>query len=83
MTLLMVASLALPPPAFDHVPGRSVTVTDLPAQLIEALCPDDGIVVGCAFTGVGKVFIRDDLTDAARSHVLRHEYGHINGWTHR
>lgn len=79
----MIASLSMPPERYDHPPRTAVPVVSVDPALIEGFCPiENGMVLGCYREASGKIFIRDDLTAKARAKVLRHEYGHVNGWKH-
>lgn len=42
--------------------------------------PIRNILFGCFIAGQAR--IRNDMTPKARAKVLRHEYGHANGWEH-
>lgn len=82
ITIAMLAALAMPPSPFDHTPAGRFKIINTDSILIYAACPvpDGWIVFGCV---VGhKVYIRTDITAFARAKVLRHEFGHLNGWVH-
>ena len=85
ITLAMIAMLLMPPKQFDHYPTRNFITYTIPANLEETLCgrglESTRTALACVFEG-SKIYIRDDLTPAARAKVLKHEYGHINGWKH-
>ncbi len=78
----MLAGLAMPPPEYDHTPRRSVEIVEYDPQLLRAACNDwrRNILFGCFIAGQAR--IRNDMTPKARAKVLRHEYGHANGWEH-
>lgn len=80
VTLAMLAGLLMPPPKYDHVPSPRPPIIEFAPELINAACGVRYEIAGCFIRG--KVFLRDDMTDKARAKVLRHEYGHANGWKH-
>ena len=85
ITLAMIATLLMPPARYDHHPTepyRIVEFTD--PRMFNLACPDHTgrLVLACAAVERRVVKIRADLTPAARKKVLRHEYGHLNGWVH-
>jgi len=80
VALVMLTELAMPPPAYDHVPSPRPPIVEFEPELINAACGVSYDIAGCFIRG--KVFLRDDLTPKARAKVLRHEYGHANGWEH-
>lgn len=86
ITLAMIAALAMPPAQFDHAPACTpeiVEVSPSNMKMIVALThtPDDKLLLGSAAGCV--IWLREDLSPAARKRVLRHEYGHLNGWHHQ
>ena len=82
VTIAMLAALAMPPPEYDHKPQVAVEIVEYDPQLLRAACNDwrQNILFGCFIAG--QIRIRNDMTPAARAKVLRHEYGHVNGWSH-
>lgn len=76
----MLAGLAMPPPEYDHTPRHRPPIIEFAPELINAACGASYHIAGCFIRG--KVFLRTDLTPKARAKVLRHEYGHANGWEH-
>lgn len=83
ITLAMIAALEMPPKQFDYPPRASFEVVEIAPNLIRAACRGAArelVLLGC-WDGL-RIFIRTDLTPKARAKVLRHEYGHVNGWVH-
>ena len=74
----------MPPKIYDHPPINPVIVRVINHNAIEAYCgqQDEKIILACYAPVSNKIFIRDDLTVEAFKKVLRHEYGHVNGWDH-
>lgn len=79
---LVLGGFLLPPARFDHVPSEPYKLIRVSRELFDAACrnyePNEREILGCNFGRV--VFIRTDLTPAAYQMVLRHEFGHLNGW---
>ena len=94
ITLAMIAVLAMPPKQFDHAPTQPYTIVLVSAQQIDDKCKSLSVllsrlegkkvmVFACTVgEGMDLIYIRNDLTAKARAKVLRHEYGHVNGWVH-
>lgn len=86
ITLAMIAALLMPPARFDHQPVEPFTIIEYAdPRLFRSACPSDvgeRILLACAAVDRRVIKIRADLTPAARKKVLRHEYGHLNGWSH-
>ena len=83
ITFAVVAALAMPPHKFDHYPKEAFKIVELyDNRFLEALCPvpEGWWTLSC--TMGRKVYIRNDFSPKAKAHVLRHEYGHLNGWHH-
>lgn len=82
ITLAMLATLSVPPRQYDHYPSRPFEIVEvLDNRLLDALCPRrERLTVAC--TMGRKIYVRNDLTAAALRRVVRHEYGHLNGWRH-
>jgi hypothetical protein len=80
VTLAMLAGLAMPPPEYDYTPNPRPEVVEFGPDLISQACGVPFRVAGCFIRG--KVFLLSTLTPDARALVLRHEYGHANGWRH-
>lgn len=82
--LAMVLVIQPPPAQFDYEPVYQYQVkTVTPDELLEwcGRLPFN-VQLACWNEWSGTIYIRDDLTDDARSHILRHEKGHVNGWAH-
>lgn len=80
ITLAMLAGLVMPPKPYDHVPKHMPPIIEFAPELINAACGAHNEIASCFIRG--KIFIRTDMTAKARAKVLRHEYGHANGWEH-
>lgn len=74
----------MPPRMYDHYPTEPFTVEFWPQGDLRILCRNKyppGLQIAC--TREDRIIIvRDDLSPAAVQLVLRHEYGHLNGWLH-
>lgn len=82
VTLQMIAGLLMPPATYDHYPAKPFRLIEVEARIVAAVCPKADLALACAFPKQRQLFIRDDLDDAVRAKVLRHEYAHLNGWRH-
>jgi hypothetical protein len=78
----MMGGILMPPERFDHYPTEPFRLTEVDARTIRAFCPKAHMSLGCAFMNTRRILIRNDLSPGARDLVLRHEYAHLNGWTH-
>lgn len=80
----LVAGLAMPPARYDHHPKIPVKIVRVDTS---KLCPKrPGMrVIGCATVKDGVCWIlvtRKRLPKALYRRLIRHEYGHCNGWRH-
>lgn len=92
ITLAMIAALEMPPKQYDYPPRREVVVHVASPSVVDEACGKslevllrrlEGKPVTILGCWDGKViYVRNDLTAKARAKVLRHEYGHVNGWVH-
>lgn len=82
ITLAMVLSLSLPPQKYDHYPVIPFTVHQVNDRFLSAICGRSKLVFVLACTRGNSIWLRNNLTYLAKQYVLRHEYGHINGWSH-
>ncbi|MFA5898834.1 MAG: hypothetical protein WC829_06940 [Hyphomicrobium sp.] len=75
---------ALPPAAYDHEPKR-YTLVRVPFGDMETVCKfpyPELRLIGCTDGPLLHVFIRDDVHGLEFEGVLRHEWAHLNGWSH-
>jgi hypothetical protein len=83
LSAAVLESVSLPPPQYDYVP-ESFEVRHVPMNQIRDFCGTHA--AGCAAVKEHKCFIilppRELFSAAAYERVLRHEYGHCNGWDH-
>lgn len=87
--IFLAAAIVAPPPAkYDYVPKRPVQIIEIDGRFIDAKCRTEQqerqgqLVVGCYFHGADTIWLRRGLSSKERREVLRHEYGHANGWRH-
>lgn len=81
--MVILASVSLPPERFDR-PAKGVTIIELPRREVERACRGhfgwlaQGLhgIQGCA-DPVARLVIVPQNDEC----VLRHEMGHINGWS--
>ena len=81
VTLAMLANLIMPPPEYDYTPKYIPPITEFSESMIGPACGVNFRIAGCYIRG--KIFLLDNMTPEARQKVLRHEYGHVNGWKHK
>lgn len=78
-----------PPARYDHKPTVPFTLDTVPHWQIELVCgkpkPPAKSRPACTSTGPAGtwIFVSDWLTGPALKAVMRHEYGHVNGWSQR
>lgn len=85
ITLAMIVGLLMPPKQYDHYPTKPFIIVEYTNEkLFNLVCPQyvDKITLACVTVDRRVIRIRSDLTPKARQKVLRHEYGHLNGWNH-
>lgn len=82
LSALVIGGFLLPPARYDHLPREEFKLVRIGGRLFDAGCrnyeTNKREVLGCDFGRV--VFIRTDLTPVVYQLVLRHEFGHLNGW---
>jgi Zn-dependent peptidase ImmA (M78 family) len=74
----------MPPKRFDHFPTEPFEVRYNDPELQRLKC---GVAEGyegyaCTFYELRYIIIRNDLSPRLTKLILRHEYGHLNGWSH-
>jgi hypothetical protein len=78
-----------PPARFDGYPSVPFTLDIVPHWQIELVCGKakrkGDVRPACTSTGPKGtwIFVSDWLTGRALKVVMRHEYGHVNGWSQR
>ncbi|HVL10831.1 MAG TPA: hypothetical protein VM512_16975 [Burkholderiaceae bacterium] len=78
-----------PPARFNHKPTVPFTLDVVPHWQIELVCGKaerkGDVRPACTSTGPKGtwIFVSDWLTGRALKAVMRHEYGHVNGWSQR
>lgn len=94
ITLAMIAALAMPPAEFAGQPRQPVAVHYVSHDTIEDKCGHslevslnrlEGkqvTILGCSILDKKpiQIYVLNDLDKDARQKVLKHEYGHVNGW---
>lgn len=94
LTLLASPALAecparmLPPAYFDHEPTKMYTVFMEPGEMMSWTCGTlaSGLpMYGCAQEvedGIFFIHVLSTMEEERIQCVLRHEKGHVNGWSH-
>lgn len=78
----------LPPPEYDHMPDRPITIKDFPTEAqLRVACgwpasPYGGTLVGCFDASLDRINLGPipSWTGLTRNLVIRHELGHANKW---
>lgn len=79
--------MAPPPPAeYDYEPKQAYRVFEMPRSFMNEAYRQfpsygDGAQL-CGYAVRGAIFILEGLEPWARAALLRHERGHLNGWSH-
>jgi hypothetical protein len=71
---------APPPPEYDHEPESRYSIARLLADEVMRAC--FGIAVACTIPKRRVIVVDKSLKGPLLDKVLRHEKGHLNGWTH-
>jgi hypothetical protein len=83
---VILASIELPPPRYDYEPPwyRMPEIIDSDSDVIFDECggAPGVLILSCISDDNKTIWILDDLSQKVRAHVLRHEFGHANGWNH-
>lgn len=66
-----------PPAQYDHAPTRLYTTRELPLAEVLERCSN---AEACTYGNAGVIYIPQEVSQEEKSCLLRHEYGHINGW---
>lgn len=86
ITISMVfGHLAMPPAEFDHEPTVPYRVEMVEPERITGICGYQfgKQVLGCYVWWCNStIYLRSDMDAGATALALRHEKGHVNGWSH-
>lgn len=77
---MLLASGYFPPPEFDYKPSAEVHVIEGTPEQVRHWCPEHGVACIYEANDAVCVIIFNKEYEWARSMILRHEYGHCNGW---
>ena len=81
------SDIPLPPERYDYIPKRAIEIEFTPFWGIKLTCKRTGKrymktkVLGCYPLGSDKIYVVKGMPRKLERRVIRHEYGHVNGWS--